>query len=490
MKNKSRQRKPNLQQNGINKERDSTVRGEKETENRASIELVIFRSSFVVILIGVLVYGLYMYSVAKTPESFDSRTVVQKDNVDSFLELDSDIDDSEDGSASSREQQTKPTVKQEIPVILSERLKSGEMDTEKPLQSSKTDQAQKSTSSKSQSQNGGKSPKNKKQTTTPLSRDVTEIKKEVDNFKATYLKTMSPKKIFVDGRRLPPVELLPQKPNNSSVRVFLYDEFLSEQECDGLMRAHDSHVKESSKINPLICFDTIETLRKHLKTARKKVKVTPADFIPGTFCVNETFSRQLSNWLKSNWSYSTAFYPGESKFSKIFEYRVKEATQLLPENGGKFQITSYPQGIGYKTHTDCIEDNPDERDRMATILVYLQDVEDGGETKFPELGIWVKPRKGRALVWNNMNEDGKCEPLSIHNAAKVNKGHKYILQRWYYYKNFYSLGKRPPEPELPPRASGTPRVNCDEYEKGSCRWYDEWNYEHLVDYRNQRINLK
>lgn len=70
-------------------------------------------------------------------------------------------------------------------------------------------------------------------------------------------------------------------------RVFLYDEFLSEQECDGLMRAHDSHVKESSKINPLICFDTIETLRKHIKTARKKVKVTPADFIPG----------QLKNWM-------------------------------------------------------------------------------------------------------------------------------------------------------------------------------------------------
>ena len=50
---------------------------------------------------------------------------------------------------------------------------------------------------------------------------------------------------------------------------------------------------------------------------------------------------------------------------------------------------------------------------------------------FLELGIWAKPRKGRALVWNNMNKDGYCEPLSIHNAAKVNKGHKYIIQRWY-----------------------------------------------------------
>lgn len=39
--------------------------------------------------------------------------------------------------------------------------------------------------------------------------------------------------------------------------------------------------------------------------------------------------------------------------------------------------------IGYKTHTDCMEDSDEKRDRFATILVYLQDVEDGGETKFP-----------------------------------------------------------------------------------------------------------
>lgn len=38
---------------------------------------------------------------------------------------------------------------------------------------------------------------------------------------------------------------------------------------------------------------------------------------------------------------------------------------------------------GYKTHTDCVEDNEDQRDRMATILVYLQDVAEGGETEFP-----------------------------------------------------------------------------------------------------------
>jgi len=49
---------------------------------------------------------------------------------------------------------------------------------------------------------------------------------------------------------------------------------------------------------------------------------------------------------------------------------------------------------------------------------------------FAELGISVKPKKGRALVWNNMNEKGECDPVSIHQANKVITGHKYILQRW------------------------------------------------------------
>ena len=47
-----------------------------------------------------------------------------------------------------------------------------------------------------------------------------------------------------------------------------------------------------------------------------------------------------------------------------------------------------------------------------------------------ELGIWTRPRKGRALMWNNMSPGGECESLSIHRANKVLKGHKFILQRW------------------------------------------------------------
>ena len=107
------------------------------------------------------------------------------------------------------------------------------------------------------------------------------------------------------------------------------------------------------------------------------------------------------------------------------------------ENGGYTIYSSLDLLVyssGYKSHTDCIvhqKGKGEKRDRYATVLVYLQDVEMGGETEFPLLGIKVKPKKGLALVWNNMDEHGNCEPLSLHDAKKVHKGHKYILQRWY-----------------------------------------------------------
>ncbi|XP_076808598.1 uncharacterized protein LOC143451757 [Clavelina lepadiformis] len=272
--------------------------------------------------------------------------------------------------------------------------------------------------------------------------------------------------------------------NTASVRVYIMDNFLSSRECDGLMRAHENHVREHNKQAPIICFSGLVTMRLYLKQAKVSWadKVSESDFTPGTRCLNQSLSSQLNGRLV--WSRSTSFYPGESKFSSQYEERVGHYAGLKPQNGGKFQVTSYGQGVGYKLHTDCKEHNTDRRDRFATILVYLQDVQSGGETEFTELDIKVKPKKGRALVWNNMDANGNCDLTSYHQAATVQKGKKYILQRWYYYENFPTLGKRTWEPEIPTRTFGlTPRVMCDRFDSGSCRWYDEWNHDHLTNYR-------
>ncbi|XP_070564959.1 uncharacterized protein [Ptychodera flava] len=311
-------------------------------------------------------------------------------------------------------------------------------------------------------------------------------REEREKFEPKILNSLDIRQIEHDGRIMHTRELKGNKPNNSTVRVYMFENFLTAQECYGLMNVHNKHVRETDKDGPLVCFSSIDTLRKHIEDSGENIKVSEKDFTEGTTCVNATFSKRLGEFIR--WSYSTSFYTGESKFSTRFENQVEQATGLPPSNGGKFQITSYPAGVGYKTHTDCVLGSTDKRDRYATVLVYLQDVH-GGYTIFPELGIRVKPKQGRAIVWNNMDPDGNCEPLSIHTADVVTGGHKYIIQRWYYYKSFYALGKRTPEPDVPIRKQGQPKVSCDDYTVGSCRWYDEWNYDHLVEYRQVKRNL-
>lgn len=326
---------------------------------------------------------------------------------------------------------------------------------------------------------------------------------EVKNFKSSLVSKMKPKKMWIPipnsnggHRRCPAIEINAGKEHGSSVKVWLYEEFFSKEECEQLIQAHETHLKETLKQKPIVCFDSLDTLKKNLvELERDKFAdlVTEADFTEGTTCLNQTFSRQLEKWgLK--WSFSTAFYPGESKFAAIFGKRIHEATQLDESHGGKFQITSYPFDVGYKEHHDCILDNKDSRDRYATFLVYLNDLgaDGGGETVFPELGIDVKPREGRALTWNSMNyETGACEPKSIHSASKVKHvtKKKYIIQRWYYYKNFYALGKRAAEPDIPARPANTPLVSCDNYDNGSCRLYDEWTPDHILAYRRAKDEL-
>ena len=132
--------------------------------------------------------------------------------------------------------------------------------------------------------------------------------------------------------------------SKSSVRAYVIEHFLSDDECDSLAMVHSRHVSEMNKQVPIICFDSVKSFREYLKDAKLKMKVSSNDFTKGTTCINETFSGKLQEHFK--WSFSTAFYPGESKFSTMFAERIQKATGLRLENGGKFQITSYPQKVG------------------------------------------------------------------------------------------------------------------------------------------------
>eukprot|EP01112_Ceratiomyxa_fruticulosa_P007824 TRINITY_DN2035_c0_g1_i1.p1 TRINITY_DN2035_c0_g1~~TRINITY_DN2035_c0_g1_i1.p1 ORF type:complete len:206 (-),score=47.04 TRINITY_DN2035_c0_g1_i1:66-683(-) len=68
--------------------------------------------------------------------------------------------------------------------------------------------------------------------------------------------------------------------------------------------------------------------------------------------------------------------------------------------------------------------------RYYTILVYLLEPEEGGETTFVNLGLSFKPVQGDALMWNNLLPDNKGNPKTLHQGAPVIKGRKIAMNIW------------------------------------------------------------
>ena len=75
--------------------------------------------------------------------------------------------------------------------------------------------------------------------------------------------------------------------------------------------------------------------------------------------------------------------------------------------------------------------------RILTLFLYLSDVEEGGETVFPALGVSVKPKKGRALLWPSTLDlapeirDGR----TTHEARPIIKGRKFAANVWVHLYN-------------------------------------------------------
>ena len=55
----------------------------------------------------------------------------------------------------------------------------------------------------------------------------------------------------------------------------------------------------------------------------------------------------------------------------------------------------------------------------------MSEVEQGGATAFPYLQIAVKPQKGSAVFWYNLNDSGEREFLTRHAGCPVIVGNKW-----------------------------------------------------------------
>jgi len=94
---------------------------------------------------------------------------------------------------------------------------------------------------------------------------------------------------------------------------------------------------------------------------------------------------------------------------------------LQVQEMGEAEIVHYPSGGMFMPHSDANRVKPY---RAFSVILYLNEDFDGGETQFPDSGYTCSPKTGRVLVFPS---------YLVHAGQTVLAGEKYVLVMWIFY---------------------------------------------------------
>ena len=118
--------------------------------------------------------------------------------------------------------------------------------------------------------------------------------------------------------------------------------------------------------------------------------------------------------------------------------RVSKAVNIPTSHMESFHVIRYKVGGEYKEHVDYF---PPEHElaeshlvnggqRTTTAIMYLNDNFEGGETEFPRMSLKIQPKKGKLVVWKNVDLMNSPMESSLHAGLPVKSGVKYLSTLW------------------------------------------------------------
>ncbi|ALC47609.1 PH4alphaPV, partial [Drosophila busckii] len=143
-----------------------------------------------------------------------------------------------------------------------------------------------------------------------------------------------------------------------------------------------------------------------------------------------------NNVVKTRTSKVTWLPDAHSELTRRLNRRITDMTGFDMYGSEMLQVMNYGLGGHYDKHFDYFnattapELTKMNGDRIATVLFYLTDVEQGGATVFPNIGKAIFPKRGTAVMWYNLRHDGNGDPQTQHAACPVIVGSKWATTKW------------------------------------------------------------
>lgn len=196
---------------------------------------------------------------------------------------------------------------------------------------------------------------------------------------------------------------------------------LSHDECDELIRRSRDKLKRSTTVDPAT----------------------------GAFAV-----------IANRSSEGAYFTINADPFIARLDRRVSALMNFPVDHGEGLQILHYNGGGEYRPHFDYFPpDDPGSAmqmkvggQRVSTLVMYLNDVEAGGATVFPKLGLEVCPTKGSAVYFEYTNSQGQIDPMTLHAGAPVTRGEKWIVTKWMRQRSYGAVPEAPTDEAIAAQA--------------------------------------